>query len=54
MTARMFGQRPSALLGIEDSVLALNVDMAACALLGRLEAEARDAARGARTERVVL
>ena len=40
LTARTFGQRPSGLLGIEDKVLALAVDLAAAVRLNQPAEEA--------------
>lgn len=40
VTARKFHQRPSALLDIRDPLLALNFDLAAAAVLNRLDREA--------------
>lgn len=39
VTARKFHQRPSELLAIQDPVLALNLDLAACSLLNEVEDE---------------
>lgn len=54
MTAAKFGARPSALLDIEDSVVALAVDMAGCLTVWREEARARESADGVDRQRVVL
>jgi hypothetical protein len=40
----MFGQRPSTLLGIEDPVVALEVDVAGAVVVKQTEAEAMEAA----------
>lgn len=40
LTARQFKQRPSALLGIADPVLALNLDLAAAARLNDVQEDA--------------
>ena len=40
VTARTFGQRPSALLAVKDEVLALAVDLAAAVRLVRLDQRA--------------
>ncbi|HWE50465.1 MAG TPA: hypothetical protein VG273_11770 [Bryobacteraceae bacterium] len=42
VTARTFRVRPSELLAIEDRMLALNLDLAAMAVINRLEREARE------------
>jgi hypothetical protein len=41
-TAQRFHQRPSALLAIADPVLALNFDLAAAAVLQRVEAREQE------------
>ncbi|HWQ55687.1 MAG TPA: hypothetical protein VN442_18515 [Bryobacteraceae bacterium] len=41
----MFAQRPSDLLGIEDAVVALNVDMAACLAVQREEVRLMEESR---------
>jgi hypothetical protein len=40
VTAKTFGERPSALLGIADRMLALELDLAAAATLARAQSEA--------------